>query len=78
MKPAKGRYIAQDGDIRIEVVPGNRKQRTPAMPVISRRSGGKWDYVRSAVCADRADERGTRGCQRVGVRGITTYWRKPQ
>lgn len=77
MKKHTGRYIAQDGDLRIEVAPADRKLHAPAMYVVSLRRVGRWEYLRSFRLDDTAEERRARdGYQRVGERGLTRYWRK--
>lgn len=75
MKPARGRYIARDGDIRVDSIPASRRENTPAMKVIFRRKDGKWERVRAQDY--HADVKEIAGLQRVGVRGSTLYWRKP-
>jgi len=68
MRPANGRYTAQDGDMRVENKGLERD--------IAERANGKWIFRKTIHWRLASELLPTSVYQRVGVRGITTYWRK--
>ena len=71
-----GRYIAQDGDIRVETFPADRKTGAPSQHTISRHASGAWKWADGGNCSENVDDRYIKGLKLAGTHDSTRYYRK--
>lgn len=74
-KAFHGSYKAQDGDIRVETFPADRKRNIPSMDTVCRRVSGRWEHLDGGACSEKKPDKYINGLKLAGTRGSTRYYR---